>query len=106
MDPKYAKFTVGQIIRHKKFGYRGVVVDVDPDFQGTDEWYQQVAKTNPPKDLPWYHILVHDANHYTYVAERNLEIDNSGDPINHPDLKDFFNDYSGGGNYTSTRAPN
>jgi heat shock protein HspQ len=63
------KFSVGELIHHRLFDYRGVIVDVDQSFQGTDEWYQSVAKSRPPRDEPWYHVLVHDSEHSTYVAE-------------------------------------
>lgn len=85
-----AKFHIGQLVHHRMFDYRGVVVDVDPVFQGSDEWYEQVALSRPPKDEPWYRVLVHQAKHETYVAERNLEPDGSGDPIRHPLVEDFF----------------
>ncbi len=80
----HASFGVGDVVRHKLFGYRGVVVDVDPCFIGTDAWYEAVARTRPPKDRPWYHVLPHDGAHQTYVAERNLELDHSGLPVDHP----------------------
>ena len=79
-----AKFFVGQIVHHKKFDYRGVIFDVDATFRGTDEWYEQVARSRPPKHLPWYHVLVDGAEHPTYVAERHLEPDETGDPIVNP----------------------
>jgi len=85
-----AGFSVGQVIRHQRFGYRGVVVDVDPVFAGSDEWYDTVARSRPPRDAPWYHVLVHDASHMTYVAERHLEADDADAPIRHPLLREFF----------------
>lgn len=85
-----AKFHIGQMIRHRLFNYRGVVVDVDAMFQGSDAWYDQVARSRPPKDKPWYRVLVHEAEHETYVAERNLEPDPSGNPIRHPLVTTFF----------------
>ena len=85
------KFTIGQIIHHKMFDYRGVVVDVDPEFSSTEEWYEKVALSKPPKDKPWYYVLVDGATHETYVAEKNLETDQSGKPIDHPLVSEFFN---------------
>ena len=35
------KYSLGQIIHHLRFDYRGVIVDVDATFQGTEEWYQE-----------------------------------------------------------------
>jgi len=88
-----AKFHIGQVIRHRLFNYQGAVVDIDPMFLGSDAWYDQVARSRPPKDKPWYRVLVHEAEHQTYVAERNLEPDPSGDPIRHPLLTAFFTDH-------------
>ena len=79
-----AKFFVGQIIHHIKFDYRGVIFDVDATFRGTDEWYAQIARSQPPRDLPWYHVLVDGTDQTTYVAERHLEPDNTKRPIAHP----------------------
>ena len=61
----------------------------------TDEWYQEVAKTNPPKDKPWYHILVNDEDYTTYVAERNMLIQGAPEPIKHPLLKILFDNFDG-----------
>jgi len=85
-----AKFAVGDLVHHRLFDYRGVIVDVDPSFQSSEQWYEEVAKSRPPKNKPWYHVLVHESLHSTYVAERNLEHDESASPINHPMLDDFF----------------
>lgn len=90
------QFSVGELVHHRLFDYRGVVVDVDPEFQATEEWYQAVAKSRPPKNRPWYHVLVHDAYHATYVAERNLEPDESQQPIQHPLLERLFIGFENG----------
>jgi len=91
-----AKFAVGQIIRHILYGYRGVVIDVDPIFQGSDEWYTKMVSGQPPKDKPWYHILVHGSVHHAYAAEAQLEADATTDPIEHPELDYFFSDFKSG----------
>jgi heat shock protein HspQ len=91
-----ARFAVGELVTHQLFDYRGVVFDVDPVFMGNDEWYEQVARSRPPRDRPWYHVLVHGAQHTTYVAERNLEPDDSSDPIDHPGLDHFFHGFEDG----------
>ena len=90
-----AQFGVGTCVSHRRFGYRGVVIDVDAVFDGTDEWYEKMAKSRPPKDRPWYHVLVHDSDHMTYVAERNLEADDSPEPIRHPMLEEYLHDFDG-----------
>ena len=91
-----AKFSIGQIVDHKLFDYRGVIADVDPCYQGTDEWYEQVALSRPPKDQPWYRVLVDKALHETYVAERNLEKSSVTKPIAHPMIDVFFGDFKNG----------
>jgi heat shock protein HspQ len=93
---KQAKFHIGQLVHHLRFDYRGVIVDVDPIFRGDDEWYDQVALSRPPKDQPWYHVLVDNAEHMTYVAERHLEPDPSGGPIHHPDLERYLGPFAEG----------
>lgn len=90
-----ARFLPGQLVRHRRFEYRGVVVEVDASFAGSDAWYEQVARSRPPKDAPWYHVLPHEAQHTTYVAERNLEPDPDPRPIQHPLVDEVFAGFEG-----------
>lgn len=85
-----AKFSLGQIVHHRLFDYRGIVFDIDFQFQGSEEWYDRVARSRPPKDQPWYYVLVDNADHETYVAERNLESSGITEPIRHPGIDFFF----------------
>ena len=96
MSTSRARFRVGQLVHHRLFDYRGVIFDVDPSFLGSDEWYESMARSRPPKDRPWYHVLVHETVHTTYVAERNLEPDLTGNPIAHPILGRFFEELRDG----------
>ena len=105
MSTSTAKFHVGQIVLHCLFEYRGVIIDVDPEFHGNEDWYSNVARTRPPKQSPWYHVLVDGGDLRTYVAERNLEPDTSGEPISHPDVIIHFEIMSDGG-YISRRKDN
>ncbi|MBS28956.1 MAG: DNA-binding protein [Alphaproteobacteria bacterium] len=95
MSESDTRFHIGQIVRHQLFGYRGAVFNVDPVFQGTEDWYESVARSRPPKDAPWYHVMVHDASHTTYVAERNLVADPEPGQIAHPLLGEFFTLFDG-----------
>lgn len=99
-----SRFSIGELVRHRLFDYRGVVVDVDHEFMLTDEWYEEVARSRPPKDKPWYHVLVHEATHNTYVAERNLEPDTSGEPISHPLVELEFSEFRDGRYVPSTKS--
>ncbi len=96
MGDRVAKFSIGDVVEHLRFDYRGVIVDIDATFQGTDEWYHEVARSRPPREQPWYHVLVDGADHATYVAERHLELDPGGRPIRHPNLDDFFDGFEDG----------
>lgn len=96
MREQRARFRVGQPIHHLRFDYRGVIIDVDPEFRGSEAWYETVARSRPPKDKPWYHVLVHGAAHQTYVAERHLEPDLTGEPIEHPELGHHFERFEQG----------
>jgi len=87
---KQSHFYIGQIIYHKLFDYRGIIVDVDFKFSGTDTWYDQVAHSRPSKDQPWYKVLVDNATHETYVAEQNLDVSDESSPINNPFMGLYF----------------
>lgn len=97
------RFSIGQIVQHRKFGYRGVVADVDPVFSGTDEWYEIMARSRPPRNAPWYTVLVDGRDHVTYVAERHLAEDTTGEQIEHPALGRFFDRFDGQG-YRTRRS--
>jgi heat shock protein HspQ len=104
-DIARAQFAIGDLVDHRLFEYRGVIVDVDQNFESTEEWYELVAKSRPPKDKPWYHVLVHESMRSTYVAERNLELDESAIPIKHPMLDHFFSRFEDG-RYISNERTN
>ena len=91
-----AKFFIGQIVRHTKFDYRGVVFDIDATFEGSDEWYDTVARSRPPRNQPWYHVLVDGADHTTYVAERHLGVGEHDTPIDHPLLAQLCGEFRDG----------
>lgn len=103
-QPAHPNFSIGQIVHHRKYDYRGVIVDVDPVFSGTQEWYDQMAVSRPPKDRPWYHVLVDGAEHSTYVAERHLEPDPSGHQVSHPALGRFFDRFERGRYFRAGRS--
>lgn len=98
-----ANWSIGQLVHHKLFDYRGVIYDVDPLFMLSDEWYEQVARSRPPKDEPWYRVLVDGSDQETYVAQRNLESDTHGSAINHPKLDHYFSSFENGQYRVKTR---
>ena len=100
MDRKQAKFTVGQVVKHRMFPFRGVIFDVDPVFSNSEEWYESIpAEVRPSKDQPFYHLLAENAESYyvAYVSEQNLLPDESGEPIRHSQVAEIFiKDKAGG----------
>ena len=90
------KFSFGQQIHHKLFDYYGVIIAVDSYFKGDDQWYEMMTRSCPPKDKPWYHVMVDGERHTTYVAEKNLEIDAGAKPIKHILLGTVFGGFENG----------
>lgn len=92
-DMKTAKFAIGQVVRHRLFPFRGVVFDVDPQFNNTEEWYEAIPKeVRPRKDQPFYHLLAENSEteYIAYVSEQNLLEDDTGEPVRHPQLRELF----------------
>lgn len=93
-----AKYHLGQVVRHRKHPFRGVVFDVDAEFANTEEWYQAIPEeVRPVKNQPFYHLLAeNDQSFYVaYVSEQNLIADYSGVPVEHPDIPDLFGPLDG-----------
>lgn len=99
MIPLRAKYCLGQVVRHRKHPFRGVVFDVDPRFSNSQEWYEAIPEENrPAKDQPFYHLLAENEHDFyvAYVSEQNLVADYSGQPVDHPDLPDLFGPFEDG----------
>jgi len=91
-----AKFGIGQIVRHRLFPFRGVIFDVDPVFNNTEEWWNAIpAEVRPRKDQPFYHLLAEneETEYVAYVSEQNLLIDETGEPVRHPQVREYFDAY-------------
>ncbi|MDO5647457.1 heat shock protein HspQ [Paracoccus sp. (in: a-proteobacteria)] len=94
-----AKFSLGQVVRHRDRPFRGVIFDVDPEFANTEEWYESIPEEiRPAKDQPFYHLFAEtEATYYVaYVSEQNLILDRSGEPVDHPELADMFGEFEDG----------
>ena len=99
MDDKTAKFRIGQIVRHRVYPFRGVIFDVDPVFSNTEEWWESIPEhVRPRRDQPFYHLLAENEStaYVAYVSEQNLRVDESGDPVRHPQVDEFFGELRGG----------
>ncbi|MFT5049408.1 MAG: heat shock protein HspQ [Chlamydiales bacterium] len=87
-----ARFQPGQLVRHRRYGYRGVVAALDLKCRADEQWYQS-NKTQPGRDQPWYHVLVHGSHQTTYAAESSLMPDRTGGEIAHPLVEEFFSEF-------------
>jgi heat shock protein HspQ len=95
----HARFSIGDVVRHRLFEFRGVVFDVDPVFANSEEWYEAIpAEVRPRKDQPFYHLLAEnaDSSYVAYVSQQNLEHDESAEPIEHPAIPGLFDAFHDG----------
>jgi len=92
-------FTVGDVVRHRLFAFRGVVFDVDPVFANSDEWWESIPENvRPSKEQPYYHLLAEndESSYVAYVSQQNLERDDSDLPVNHPAVRELFGTFQPG----------
>jgi heat shock protein HspQ len=95
-----AKFSIGSIVKHKHFDFRGEIYDVDFEFNNSEEWYESIPKeVRPRKNQPFYHLLAesNEVTYEAYVSEQNLLIDNSKQPVRHPLISEIFVGKKGSG---------
>ena len=94
-----AKFQLGQVVRHRFYPFRGVIFDIDPEFDNDEEWWLSIPpEIRPAKDQPYYHLLAENAEteYIAYVSEQNLLPDDSGEPVRHPQDMEFFDELQDG----------
>jgi heat shock protein HspQ len=90
---KAAKYHIGQVVRHRVYPFRGVIFDVDPEFDNSEEWYASIpADIRPSKNQPFYHLFAQndETEYVAYVSEQNLLEDASSEPLRHPEIDEVF----------------
>ena len=95
----HARFSIGAVVRHRLFDFRGVVYDVDPVFANSEEWYQAIPEDiRPPQDQPFYHLLAEngESSYIAYVSQQNLLPDDSDEPVDHPEIAGLFDPFAQG----------
>jgi len=109
MAQMIAKFHIGMPVKHRIYGFRGVIFDVDPEFDNTEEWYESIPEdVRPRKDQPYYHLFAETPEkspYIAYVSEQNLVPDDDDEPIRHPALNEFF-DVRADGRFVSRNKAN
>ncbi|MEM7206382.1 MAG: heat shock protein HspQ [Pseudomonadota bacterium] len=92
------RFSIGDVVRHRVYPFRGVIFDIDSEFNNTEEWWLSIPENvRPRKDQPYYHLLAEneESTYVAYVSEQNLLPDNSGEPVDHPEIDMFFGEFQG-----------
>jgi heat shock protein HspQ len=72
---KLPVFCIGDVVRHRLYPFRGVIVDVDPEFDNTEEWYAAIPEDiRPEREQPFYYLLAENSETYysAYVSQQNL----------------------------------
>ncbi len=98
MDITSTQFAIGQMVRHRHHPFRGVIIDVDPEFSSTEEWWQSIPEEQrPERDQPFYHVLAENDSsaYHAYVSEQNLLVDESGEPLHNPQVAEVFGEFLG-----------
>lgn len=94
-----ARFAIGDVVRHRVFDFRGVVFDIDPVFNNSEDWYQAIPEqVRPHKDQPFYHLFAEnaDSSYIAYVSQQNLLPDADHGPVNHPAIEGYFDEFGNG----------
>jgi hemimethylated DNA binding protein len=94
-EVKTILYAPGQVVYHKRYHYRGIIVDMDDCCKADDQWYYS-NQTQPDRAQPWYHVLVHNSEEVNYVAHSNLEMDVDQIYFRHPMLSYFFDQTADG----------
>jgi heat shock protein HspQ len=95
----HARFSIGDVVRHRMFDFRGVIFDVDPVFANSEEWYEAIpAEIRPDRDQPFYHLLAEngEGSYVAYVSQQNLLADESDEPVDHPAIDGMFDAFADG----------
>lgn len=95
----HARFSIGDVVQHRKFGFRGVVFDIDPVFANSEQWYESIPEDmRPDKAQPFYHLLAEngESSYVAYVSQQNLVADDSDEPVDHPAIPGLFSSFADG----------
>lgn len=94
-----ARFSIGDVVCHRKFDFRGVVFDIDPVFANSEEWYQSIPEDiRPRREQPYYHLLAEneEGSYVAYVSQQNLIADGKSGPVAHPNIAQIFEGFENG----------
>lgn len=99
---RLAHFNVGDLVIHKRQGYRAVVIDIDPLFQASGRFNPQAMQRDFARRNPWYRLLVDGTSQETYVEECLLIADTNHETIDNPYIERYLIHHHG--RYYAKRA--
>ncbi|WP_239804388.1 heat shock protein HspQ [Croceicoccus hydrothermalis] len=94
-----ARFAIGDVVRHRKHDFRGVIFDIDPVFANSEEWYESIPKElRPRREQPYYHLFAEndESSYVAYVSQQNLTEDGISGPVDHPSIEMIFGEFTDG----------
>ncbi|XP_030850797.1 uncharacterized protein LOC115918968 [Strongylocentrotus purpuratus] len=101
--PRHVKFRIGQVVRHKRLGYRGVIVGWDLTAKAPAQWLSD----NIPRDqihtlkFPFYALAIDVRDMHVpvpivvYHSEEDLEVMTIPTMVQHPQVDEYFTAYDG-----------
>ncbi|XP_069070603.1 F-box only protein 21 [Pleurodeles waltl] len=89
-------FSVGLIMKHKRYHYNCVIYGWDPTCTMGAEWIRNMGVHNLPfgPNQPFYNVLVADGS-CRYAAQENLEYNTEIQEIPHLEIGRYFSEFSG-----------
>uniref|UniRef100_A0A8D0MT28 Hemimethylated DNA-binding domain-containing protein n=1 Tax=Sus scrofa TaxID=9823 RepID=A0A8D0MT28_PIG len=89
-------YSIGLIMKHKRYGYNCVIYGWDPTCMMGHEWIRNMNVHSLPHGhhQPFYNVLVEDGS-CRYAAQENLEYNVEPQEISHPDVGRYFSEFTG-----------
>ncbi|CAF4975092.1 unnamed protein product, partial [Rotaria sp. Silwood1] len=95
---EYVKYRVGQVIRHKIYGYRAVIIGWDEIASAPDQWLDEHHHEHPEfRTQPNYSVLLDTRDrraHKTYIPQEHIEVIKNTKIVN-AQLSDYFSFFDG-----------
>eukprot|EP00058_Branchiostoma_floridae_P020383 XP_002605873.1 hypothetical protein BRAFLDRAFT_90800 [Branchiostoma floridae] len=89
-------YSVGMIMRHRRYSYNCVIYGWDPQCEMSEEWMIQmgVHSLSMGPNQPFFNVLVADGSN-RYAARENLEHHQHPCEITHPEIGRYFQQFTG-----------
>lgn len=107
-DRKTVKHRLGHVIKHRRFGYRGVIAGFSYECEASETWCKIMHVDALPlgRRQPFYHVLVDKRDKpngsLTYVAQENIIPARKPTEIQHPLVETYFTRFDESTGYEPT----